>query len=342
MLTMLNRLKPVYLKFSSCCLFLLLITCTGYTHASVTYNYDTRHRLIGVNYEDGVSVSFSYDDAGNRVTKNITPATRNIYEDAQDGLVVGWEIYDNDPYGAVIENVYDSAAGSRVIELSGAGLSNGYHLKSSDYSDWNDTEYEIIEWSMSYNEDFRIEVALQTTNGLRYIQYTPSNSDSLGGGTYIHHGLGSQIIDGSWHTIVRDLVYDLKVAQPNNDLVAILGFRINGSGRVDNIQTYQTIPSSLDSDGDGITDNDEIYIYGTHPYYKDSDGDGITDGVELAYWGTDWNADFDGDLIPNILDFDSDNDGFSDGLELDNGTSPADPSAYPSWLYLIPIYFLLH
>jgi len=40
-------------------------------------------------------------------------------------------------------------------------------------------------------------------------------------------------------------------------------------------------PVCLDSDGDGICDDDELII-GTNPYLADSDGDGYPDGLELA------------------------------------------------------------
>ncbi len=70
----------------------------------------------------------------------------------------------------------------------------------------------------------------------------------------------------------------------------------------------------IDTDSDGITDNDEITIYGTDPSLIDTDGDGINDGDELNYWGTDWNADPDSDGLINILDIDSDNDGNNDSI----------------------------
>jgi len=37
-----------------------------------------------------------------------------------------------------------------------------------------------------------------------------------------------------------------------------------------------------DSDGDGLTDDEEINVYGTDPNNADTDGDGITDGNEVA------------------------------------------------------------
>src|SRR5215213_4310094 len=45
--------------------------------------------------------------------------------------------------------------------------------------------------------------------------------------------------------------------------------------------------STLDSDGDGVTDADEVNIYGTDPYTWDTDGDGLSDGEELFGAGTD-------------------------------------------------------
>jgi len=41
----------------------------------------------------------------------------------------------------------------------------------------------------------------------------------------------------------------------------------------------------LDSDGDGLYDDDEAFVYGTDPFGYDSDGDGVGDGEEV-YYGT--------------------------------------------------------
>lgn len=78
-----------------------------------------------------------------------------------------------------------------------------------------------------------------------------------------------------------------------------------------------------DIDKDGIDDLDEVNIYGTDPNALDSDNDGIGDGDELAYWSENWNVDYDGDGLTNLIDADSDNDGMPDGWELQNGLDPS-------------------
>ena len=99
-------------------------------------------------------------------------------------------------------------------------------------------------------------------------------------------------------------------------------------------------PAPVDSDGDGLYDEDEQYIYGTDAFAYDTDGDGSSDGEEVFY-GTDplaadagggARADGDGDGLydqdetavygtdPTL--FDTDGDGAGDGEEVFNGTDP--------------------
>jgi len=80
----------------------------------------------------------------------------------------------------------------------------------------------------------------------------------------------------------------------------------------------QPPPPPIDTDGDGIPDNDEINIYGTDPNKIDTDGDGINDGAEITLWENDWDTDFDNDGLINLLDPDSDDDG-----NLDDGPPAA-------------------
>jgi len=93
-------------------------------------------------------------------------------------------------------------------------------------------------------------------------------------------------------------------------------------------------PVGFDTDGDGISDDEEIDIYGTDPDRADTDGDGLNDGEELGYWGDNWNADFDSDGLINLLDLDSDNNNFTDGQELNGDLNSS--TILPSNCYLDP------
>ncbi len=155
-----------------------------------------------------------------------------IYEDAEDGTTAGWDIYDNDPSGAMISNVYD--LGSRVIQFTGSGASNGYRLRNEDGSPWNSIRT-ILEWTMNYSESFVVYFDVETSAGHRYIYYTASDYDYLGTGEYVHHGLGSNVSDGQWWTFTRDLQADLEDAQPGVTILSVNGFFIRGSGMVDDI-----------------------------------------------------------------------------------------------------------
>lgn len=298
--------------------------------ASVSYTYDARHRLTNAAYDNGAAIAFTYDSTGNRLTRLSSGATFRYYEDAEDGATDGWDIYDSSPAGAAIANVDDPERNSKVIEFRGSGTNNGYRLRNADRSYWNDTNYTALEWSMKYSENFMLYIAVQTKDGFRYLSYTPTNSDELGTGTYIHHGLGKHAADGTWRTFARDLEYDLKQAQPANELQAVLGFLIRGSGRVDDIRTLNALPAGLDTDGDGIADAEEMTTRGTNPYRTDTDADGISDGDERRYWDVNWNGDPDGDGLINLVDPDADNDGIRDGVEISQHTDPADSHSVPA------------
>jgi len=69
-----------------------------------------------------------------------------------------------------------------------------------------------------------------------------------------------------------------------------------------------------DSDGDGLTDDEEVNIYHTDPFNPDTDGDGLNDGQEVKVYRTDpLNPDTDGGSV-------------GDGIEVKRGTNPLDPS----------------
>ena len=86
-------------------------------------------------------------------------------------------------------------------------------------------------------------------------------------------------------------------------------------GSVSNSLNLSYIP--VDSDRDGLTDDEEIQLLGTLPDDPDSDDDGLSDGNEVLGSGTN----------PNLAD--SDVDGESDIAELAAGSDPNDSDSVP-------------
>ncbi len=81
----------------------------------------------------------------------------------------------------------------------------------------------------------------------------------------------------------------------------------------------------LDSDGDGLTDDEEIHGYGTDPNNPDTDGDGMPDG---------WEVQNSLNPLVNDASADADGDGFSNLQEFMGGADPKDPGSTPRIPYL--------
>ena len=52
----------------------------------------------------------------------------------------------------------------------------------------------FIHLSINFAGDFTIFVETETTDGFRFLYYTPEDFDDLGSGGYVGHGLGSGMI----------------------------------------------------------------------------------------------------------------------------------------------------
>lgn len=68
-------------------------------------------------------------------------------------------------------------------------------------------------------------------------------------------------------------------------------FYIAGSEQNNDIEAidFTALLANVDTDGDGLTDNEEQSLYNTSPYLADSDSDGISDRIEIEK-GTDPNC----------------------------------------------------
>lgn len=106
----------------------------------------------------------------------------------------------------------------------------------------------------------------------------------------------------------------------------------DGDGLTDDqeVNVHKTDPTNPDTDYDGLIDGDEK-AKGTDPKKADTDGDGIKDGDEVS--GNNGNKDWNGDGNPdptNPTKRDSDNDGVDDKTEIEKGTNPNDPNSKPN------------
>ncbi|MBN2799003.1 MAG: hypothetical protein JXX28_07630, partial [Deltaproteobacteria bacterium] len=116
-------------------------------------------------------------------------------------------------------------------------------------------------------------------------------------------GLADGVEVSTWHTDPLD---------PDTDGGGVGdGIEVQADG-TDPLNPSDDLAPGLDTDGDGLTDEQEAAL-GTDHTAPDTDGDGLSDGVEVLSVGTD------------PLDSDTDGDGLADGAEvLAVGTDPLD------------------
>jgi Malectin domain/Bacterial TSP3 repeat len=148
-------------------------------------------------------------------------------------------------------------------------------------------------------------------------------------GHKVHYGLAprSYNVTADVGLATSAVLSDLEAGQTY--YFAVTAYDTSGNQSALSDEVPYRIPLT-DTDGDGLTDEEERTIYGTDPTRADTDGDGINDGTEIAFWGAAWNADADGDGLINLLDADSDNDALTDGIERSQGTDPASPAPGPA------------
>ena len=106
-------------------------------------------------------------------------------------------------------------------------------------------------------------IRMNTTDGYRYLYYTPTNHNygvsSYDNPHYIHHGLGKN--DGEWKTFTRDLDADLKRFDPDNSIISVDGFFIRASGMIDDIILLKEKTESI------ATATEAIDAWLAHDYY---------------------------------------------------------------------------
>jgi len=191
-----------------------------------------------LSYANIESEENSREESENIDDINSSDINITILEDAEDNNTNGWSIYINSSNTATISNIFDETRESRVIELNGEGKADAFRFRSEDNTNLNDTQHKNIQWSMKYDQDYTIYITVRTTNGLRYITYTPIDENRGLRGSYILIGLGVDSRNGTWQTFRRNLRDDIAQFEPENELIAIDSIIIRGSGRLDDIGLY--------------------------------------------------------------------------------------------------------
>ena len=128
-----------------------------------------------------------------------------------------------------------------------------------------------------------------------------------------------------------------QTAAANQTQAAISGQEDTDGDGLTNNEEIQigTDPLNPDTDGDELKDGEEVKTYYTNPLAPDTDSDGLPDGEEVLRRGTDpLNPDTDADLLidgdevnrnTNPLNPDTDADLLNDGDEVNRGTDPLNP-----------------
>jgi len=188
--------------------------------------------------------SGSFSASGQDDETDAAENTKIIREDAEDGTTNRWVLEDG-PAWAYVYNTYDHDRGSQVIEVRGDGLYSEFKLTDQEGKDWNDSQRHVIQWSMRYSNDFVISVAAQTSQGLRYVSFTPAAENGPVQGMEIFYGLDEDSRDGAWRTYVVDLNKAVQHAQPGNTVLSVSGFYVSGNGLLDDICSFEELPKGL-------------------------------------------------------------------------------------------------
>ena len=180
-----------------------------------------------INTTEGVLVTPVFSEA-------ISSAT--IYEDAEDSRIDGWQGYGD---GSVV-NMADSS-GNRIISIQGNISSDPFRLGLDDDADWNNTSEFTAYFAILVEEEAAIYFRVDTTDGEKFLCYTPGTGVLESQDGIIHLNLGIEA-DGQWYAIYRDLAKDISSALPSAKLLSVKDLYIYGSAKIDNIMLLDITP----------------------------------------------------------------------------------------------------
>jgi len=301
--------------------------------------------LYIVKYNDGLSIADVSDPSSPTIVGNCTEGAVAC----KDVKVVGNYAYVTDQYstapGIHIIDVSDKSSPQYVKKVGTPGPALAIDI-DGDFACVATESSGIQVYYMASPTQMRHAANFPTTDKTvdvrlvgRYA-YTVENDD----GFRIYDITGDTDGDGmsnAWEDTYSCVSSDISdyAADPDNDYLDNIGEHFahtnpcntdtDGDGLSDNneVNNYGTDPTLADTDGDGLSDYEEIYSYATDPLLSDTDSDGLSDGDEVnihdtrpEYPDTDDDGLSDGDEVNTYgsdpKDPDTDDDGLSDGDEV--------------------------
>ncbi|NVJ59381.1 MAG: LysM peptidoglycan-binding domain-containing protein [Gammaproteobacteria bacterium] len=206
------------------------------------YLYDAAGRIVFSKDPEGNITENKYDQNGNVIAsiKHDSFSSNSLalgnsfsknFNDITQSAV--WDIYDNDPPGATVTSVYDSEKKTNVTKLSGLGGANAYRLHQEEVGgNFNTGKVTELSIDLKFTENFFVYVELQTTHGIKTIAYRSDDRDPYSTGGYLWHFIGSDVKDGTWKTINRDLQADISLLQPGVEIISVKSVSVRGSGLI--------------------------------------------------------------------------------------------------------------
>ncbi len=104
------RKRRMYWELLLCMMisFIVVPCISSFAETTATYTYDDLNRLIRVQYGDGSSIEYGYDEVGNRTVKETQPPCSNLPVRIAGGTP---------QYFSSLQAAYDAAGNGAIIQI---------------------------------------------------------------------------------------------------------------------------------------------------------------------------------------------------------------------------------
>ena len=267
------------------------------------------------------------------------------YSSTNVSLYLDGQLATNDPGGLSLWPGNDVLANGFYLGSSSNGVlqAHGSFNKVATYNypldsnavqrifSWEDNLYLVNPWNIPYMNALSSAPSSPSTNGpdadvitgTGYLQLVGSGTGITSSNVWITNVVVMATGSGTNKMVLRFTIQGGYDNTPYDTFAnSVLSFGTNGipwawMGQGYHGNTYQLtnlpntacfliLGTTLDSDGDGLTDAYEKLVSKTDPNKYSTDGTGMSDGWEILYFGhtgIDPNADPDGDGLSNYQEF---------------------------------------